>query len=521
MSKSFFKSIFIFSFLNFNLVLSNSFITFPFFYINKNTRESFPNTTTSKSYFYSFLNYSVYTKQKINDKDLDLHLTLDRHATYISKKRYKEINPEISNEDNDQKLYSLEYIGIYRAKYLKNKLSLFLNNTKEYIYNNFSFFMTMKMSNSSDYEINRYAYATEAEEIGLNILKGNKYTNVNVQEYYDDYSDINLYNTFQVKNDNKLLYSNNPSLLGEPFVLRNDGYNVEENTNIISQLKKNDIISSYVFSIKIDDKNDEKGKIVIGGLPHEIDPKHFNEKYYIYDRVPIDIYYHWHYAFKDIVYDGEKLGWVKDVEFSLDFGFILSTDNYKKFLDQKFFKNATYVDSCKEEKVGEYFVKICKEKVIKNFKTIYFYLSYNYIESNKKNYIEFNYQDLFVKAPGDNDLYYFQIVFVDNSYKWIFGRPLFKKYQTVFDQDKKIIGFYTETGEYNYNNYNNYNNKNKFPLVWIFVIILFICLIILIILFYIKYPFKTKKKKANELDDDFDYESDANKRNEKDQLFIN
>ena len=39
--------------------------------------------------------------------------------------------------------------------------------------------------------------------------------------------------------------------------------------------------------------------------------------------------------------------------------------------------------------------------------------------------------------------------------------------------------------------------------------------------FFIKYPFKKRKKKANELDDDFDYESDENKKNEKNQLFIN
>ena len=51
--------------------------------------------------------------------------------------------------------------------------------------------MTTKMSNSSDYETNRNAYAIESEEIELNILKDNKYTNVYVQEYYDDYSDIN------------------------------------------------------------------------------------------------------------------------------------------------------------------------------------------------------------------------------------------------------------------------------------------------------------------------------------------
>ena len=371
------------------------------------------------------------------------------------------------------------------------------------------------MCNSSDFDIKRNAYATESEEIGFNILKGNKYSAVYVDYPYID--DINLYKSYKNKYEKDL----NPTLFGLTYILKNDGYNIEENTNLINQLKKNDLISSYVFSIKFN-KNEEKGKIFIGGLPHEIEPNHYKEKYFIYDAVPIEIYYHWHYAFKNIVYDREELGWVKDTEFSLDFGFILSTINYKKYLDEKFFENFNYSNSCKEEIIGEYFVKICHENVISHFKTLYFYLSNTYLETNQTNYIEFNYKDLFEKAPGNNDLYYFQIIFANNSYKWIFGRPLFKKYQTVFNQEKKIIGFYTQTGDYEIDN-NNQDNKNKLSFTLIIIFILLILLIILGIIFYKNFPFNKRKKKANELDDDFDYEpnSDNNKNIDKNKLLIN
>ena len=285
-----------------------------------------------------------------------------------------------------------------------------------------------------------------------------------------------------------------------------------------------DLISSYDFSIKIDE-NEEKGEIIIGGSPHEYDKKHYNEKYFIYDTVSVNYYYYqWHYDFKDIIYDGEKLGWGKNIEISLNFGFILSTYNYKEYLEKKFFNNITYSEYCKGEKIGEYFVKYCQEKVIKYFKPMQFCLSNTYMDINQTNYIEFTYKDLFVKAPGDNDLYYFQIIFVDNSYKWIFGRPLFKKYRTIFNQDKKIIGFYTETGDYksedNKNNSGEKNENNTISLSWILVFILIFLLIFFIIigiLFYNKYK-GSRKKKANELDDDnFDYTSTPEVTKDKNQ----
>jgi hypothetical protein len=359
------------------------------------------------------------------------------------------------------------------------------------------------MNNSSDYYIKRNALATKKEEIGLNIVKGNKYQTVEFGPY-DPYSDINLLSN-NIENKKRFL-------LSEDYIYKNDGYTVEEKTNIINQLKGKDLISSYTFSIKFDKKNEEKGRIIIGGFPHEIDKKHYNEKFFIYDTVYVaPFYYNWHYEFKDICYNGEKLPWVKETEFSMEFGFILSADNYKTYLDKLFFKNITYADYCKEEKVGGYFVKYCQEKVIKNFGTIKFYLSNTYLRENQTNYIEFNYQDLFVKAPGDNNLYYFEMIFDNYSYRWIFGIPLFKKYQTVFDQEKKIIGFYTETGEYNNeeNNNNQKENKNEWykSLSWILIIIIIVLIIVFVIIGFIFYKHLAlfRKKKANELEDNYDY----------------
>lgn len=159
-------------------------------------------------------------------------------------------------------------------------------------------------------------------------------------------------------------------------------------------------------------------------------------------------------------------------------------------------------------------MKYCKGEVIKDFQNLSFYLSNVLNDKSDNNKIEFDYKDLFIKAPGKNDIYYFQIVFQIGYYNWVFGRPLFKKYPTVLDQDKKIFGFYTETGDYSNNNNNtNINGKKINYISWILVAILSIGLIIFGIIFYYKLSNIKRKRKANELDDDFDYEpaSDNNK----------
>ena len=146
-------------------------------------------------------------------------------------------------------------------------------------------------------------------------------------------------------------------------------------------------------------------------------------------------------------------------------------------------------------------------------------MSDKFSDYNQSNILEFDYKDLFVKAPGDNNLYYFQIVFKDGFDNWKLGRPLFKKYPTIFDQDKKIFGFYKEKGEYNIEE--NDTNGGGLSLAWIMVIILAICLIVLGFAFVKVLPYIKRNKRANELDDEYDYVTGISMKKEDNKNFIN
>lgn len=508
LSKNILISLILFICLNHNNLYINSVVILPFNYINSKTNTSSPITNSSKDYFESFLKYNVYTTISINNKSLNFHLSLDRYTTYISEKTLLEIDPESAEIQKDEELYSLAYIGIYRAKFANSSFTFLSNNTQNISINNYSFFMMRKLTDDLDYTRRTKYFANEGEEIGFNVLKGNKIEKVVVEE-----EEIDPYDKGDEDEDEG-------EQTGEKYVLQNNGYLVEEKTNLITQLKSQHYISSYAFMVKYDNKSEEKGQIIIGGLPHQYDPRHYSEQYFIYHRTIIgNGYGNWGINFQDITYNGESFNSIKSAEFSLDFGFILSTGTYKDLLDKLFFKKEEYAIYCKEEKIDSYFVKYCQEKVIKDFQNISFVLSNEYNSYNISNRLIFDYKDLFIKAPGDNNLYYFQIVFQEGFFKWWLGRPLFKKYPAVFDQDKHIFGFYLETGEYDYNDDNNSKNenetenKNQVPnegkgglsLAWIMVIILSICLVILAIVIYKLLPYIKRKKKANELDEDYEY----------------
>ena len=107
------------------------------------------------------------------------------------------------------------------------------------------------------------------------------------------------------------------------------------------------------------------------------------------------------------------------------------------------------------------------------------------------------YKELFVEY---NKEYIFSIVFSTNQINkdshWILGKPFMKKYQLVYDLDRKIIGLYKN------------NNKKKKSIInpntIIYTIILSVLVLIIIGLgFYIFYLFKKpRKNKAFELDDE-------------------
>ena len=537
LSNKIFISIFLLICLNSYILCANSLVILPFRYINNQTKTSSPITTTPKDYFESFLKYNLFSTIKINDKPLDFHLTLDRHTTYISEKTLQEIDAKSAVIQEDEDLYSLKYIGILRAKYTNSSFSFLTNNTQNITTNNYSFFMMRNFTDDNDYIKRTKYHATLDAEIGLNVIKGNKIERVTVKEDEVDPYDkgdeeeeedpYGPYGPYDPEDENAEDEKKKLKVrLGEKYVTENNGYLIEQNTNLIAQLKKQSKISSYTFMIKYDNKNEEKGTISIGGLPHEYDPYHYSIDYFISIKASFgEGYGNWGLIFNQVLYNGEIYQSIKSAEISLDFGFILSTEAFRELLNKHFFEKGEYAKYCKEEKINSYYVKYCEEKVIKDFKNISFVLPVIFNDNNQSNILEFDYNDLFIKAPGNTNLYYFQIIFEENFYSWKLGRPLFKKYPAIFDQDKRIFGFYKETGNYTVEEKNDTKKEEEreggLSLAWVMVIILSICLIGLGFAFYKVLPYIKKKKRANELDDDYEYNTGISMKKEENNNLIN
>ena len=118
---------------------------------------------------------------------------------------------------------------------------------------------------------------------------------------------------------------------------------------------------------------------------------------------------------------------------------------------------------------------------------------------------ELNYNDLFYYK---DDYIYFLLLFQGSS--WTFGELFLKKYYLVFNQDSKTIGYYMNIEEERSINNDNSDNENK-DKINLFHILLILILASIIVVGIILYTKKGKRKnRANELDDDYVYDSKIN-----------
>ena len=339
----------------------------------------------------------------------------------------------------------------------------------------------------------------------------NPYDNNDIYNYdNDDANNNKTQDKKENKNENNKKENDKKEENKEKERFLGDGLFKEESANFISQLKKKDKINSFAFTIKYNSNsnNEENGEIIIGDLPHEYAPDTYSPENYFFDSVSItkEPPFNWHFIYKKCSYGQEQIDTRNSVKFSIDFGFIKGNKNLQKTLEENFFNlNSCYKDKTK----NNYYIYYCTEKAIKNLKPIIFELESKYCPTNLNAKFEFNYKDLFIKDENkDNDIYYFQIVFPsDGSFSnWIFGKPLFKKYQMVFDQDRKTYGFYVKLNEKKSD-----NSNNSLKISWTLVVIL---IIVSLVLGYILCKLINKlprRLKANELEDSFTYDPASSK----------
>ena len=274
-------------------------------------------------------------------------------------------------------------------------------------------------------------------------------------------------------------------VLGIGFRDKSEDFN---NYNFIYQIKKLNIIKSYTYTIDYEKK--DSGNLIIGEFPHEYNDKIYNNDNLIVinslfsnDKKNFEI------GISTIIFGEQK---IEENYYSCDLilenGFIRGTEKLKEYFKNVFLirqleKNCFEVkeDEIQTNSINTFYY--CNKRInVPNLKFI----------SRDGHIFELNEKDLIYEFKGK---YYFLIYFNSLNTKCILGKPLFKKYQLTFDQEKKIISFYSKTNK----------QKKKFSLSW-FLDIIFIIIIFFLSYYIYKYINNKKKKvKANELEENIDY----------------
>ena len=233
----------------------------------------------------------------------------------------------------------------------------------------------------------------------------------------------------------------------------------------------------------------------------------------------------WGIEFNEIYFENkannEKSSYQSGVQivFDLESNFILGTKYFFENIEKTLFKQYIEQNICfinEEEREDGKYIIICNKnfsKYISSFPDLYFFhkeLNYTFILKN---------EDLFMTKG--NHIYFLiihKIYYVDY---WSLGTIFLKKYPFLFDYDKKTIGFiniYNNTSISNLEEKNKKGNSSKLKKFWSFIKNMSIIFGIIIgILIGKKIWDRSRKKRANELIDDYQYETyESNKNDNKD-----
>ena len=257
--------------------------------------------------------------------------------------------------------------------------------------------------------------------------------------------------------------------------------------SFINQLKAKKLINSIVWNIKI--LNNNEATLVFGLLPHEYNRKNYNlNDFKSTNTIKLNTDLIWGLEFSNITISGKNIVIKQNkCKIKINSGFIIQTSEIMKEYENLFFNKFIQQNICyKSTYNNKYFFYCNKDLKIKSFPSISFI-------NKELNYIfNIDYKDLFIEIY---DKYYFLILFSDSEVgeECVLGEIFIRKYHLIFDEKNKAIGLYISINH------------------WSFIkIILMIILVIIVFIIGLYFGLLLKKKRkirANELEDQFIYES--------------
>ena len=378
-----------------------------------------------------------------------------------------------------------------------------INMTSQYLLsifssNEYDYYMTSE--NCPD-ESNYYIYKSKTL-----IKLSDSYASERMSLYRDYELKTQLYGLFTKMKINE--FNNKPQCAIFGLQMNSKVYEYNSKNNFIKNFKSNENINSTQWTFKY--TKEDEGLLIIGESPIVYDPDFKNKKYTLYQTKAVgnSDFVDFGLDFDDISINNNSIA-ITHVQFCHEYNAILVNKNIFEQMDEIFFKK--YLDNgiCTKGWVYDKYGYIeCdsdrfKEEDLKKFPTIFF-------KKADMGYIfELTYEDLFSK--NINGKIYFLIVFDLHFSTMKIGKLFLKKYPFTVDNDKNTISLYV-LDDGNNNNNNNTNKKN------IVLIVILVCAVVILLgvagfLLYKLYLKKNKnKKRANELDEDYEYLSKEKNR---------
>ena len=359
------------------------------------------------------------------------------------------------------KIYTNISLG-YPPQNLKVNLNL---NESKFLISNEIFNISNSFTNDLINENNFYEKINLIINLNPNDFNNYIYTDKECFVNYNFYFNDNKENVFGLKlSNNSLLY----------------------NENLIYFLKRQNYLKENIFYFDF-----EKNLFIIGIQPNEFNKEKYNNINYFsintLDNDKTSIKFN-----KIIIGNNEyNLNNNSIIYFNVNYYGIKGTKEYYEYINKKFFNKYFNNNLCKKEFDNfDNILIICNKKInIKNFPDL------SFISNHINNSLILTKNELFYKK---NNKYYFLISF--DKYQndnWSLGLIFMKKYQPVFEEEKKTIKFYVN----NQLKFKNHKNKIKFILNLFFLFVI-LFLTFLIIKIYLNKP---RKIHANELEENVEY----------------
>ena len=222
--------------------------------------------------------------------------------------------------------------------------------------------------------------------------------------------------------------------------------------SFIVQLRKNKIIPSYSFAFIYDTNNDqensykklESGQLIIGEYPSdyisELDKKGLKIQYekILYNQMNEMM---WGLDF-DKVEVGNNFEIINDTQayISIESGYILGPSIYEKRIKEVFFSKWNKMNRCFYDLAeSTYSVYYCDSDInLTEFPDLVFKKgNYNITLTHKDLFVNYKNKKIFLVAfPIHYNMFF--------GLEWRLGAPFLKAVPTIFDLDKKVVGFYVD-----------------------------------------------------------------------------